>query len=197
MNHLTDERIVDALEGALPDREAVHLRACAACEARVERLRGVLHDLPAVDVPEPSPLFWNHFGAQVNASVDAAPKHRSRWLTTAALAWMGAAAVVILAVIGLYESSTAKLVPPVGITQAPIDDAATAGTETPTDPDVETDEAWAVVRSFAADLHYDDAQEAGVVPRPGSLERAATELSTDERAELVRLIEEDLKRRGA
>jgi hypothetical protein len=148
MNHLTDERIVDALEGALPDREAVHLRACAACEARVERLRGVLHDLPAVDVPEPSPLFWNHFGAQVNASVDAAPKHRSRWLTTAALAWMGAAAVVILAVIGLYESSTAKLVPPVGITQAPIDDAATAGTETPTDPDVETDEAWAVVRSL-------------------------------------------------
>ena len=53
------------------------------------------------------------------------------------------------------------------------------------------------MRSVAADLDYDAAMEAGIVPRPGAIERAAVELDDDERAELVRLIEAELKRTGA
>ena len=87
----------------------------------------------------------------------------------------------------------------VAAVQAPRGDISTASAESPNPDavDIENDEAWAIVRSFADELHYDDARDAGVVPGPGSVERAAIELSPDERAELLRIIETELKRAGA
>ena len=62
--------------------------------------------------------------------------------------------------------------------------------------DADTDEAWAVVRTAAIDLNWDDVREAGISAHPGDVERVALELSADERVELVRLLGEDLKRNG-
>ena len=139
-------------------------------------------------------MFWEHFAAGVNAGIDAQPQPARSWLSPAALAWLGAAAVVLLSVIGYYATrptfDTVPVAPAVALGETP-------ALSDPAPDDVEQDEAWAVMRSLALDLHYDDARDAGVLPRPGSLERAATELSEAERAELVRLIREELKRMGA
>ena len=63
--------------------------------------------------------------------------------------------------------------------------------------DVEADAAWAVVRTAAQDLAYEDAEAEGITPRPGSAEIAVLQMSGAERAELARLIENEMKRTGA
>ena len=77
----------------------------------------------------------------------------------------------------------------------PATSAATADGLVPDDAD--TDEAWAVVRAAAIDLNWDDAHEAGISAHPGDVERVVLELSADERVELARLLDKDLKRNGA
>jgi hypothetical protein len=62
------------------------------------------------------------------------------------------------------------------------------------DPD--TDEAWALVRTVADDLSWDDAAAEGVGVRPGSAERAMMTLTVDERSELVRLLQAETKQPG-
>ena len=62
--------------------------------------------------------------------------------------------------------------------------------------DANDDEAWAIVRAAAADLHWDDAQAAGLSARPATIEGLALELSAAERTELARLLNEELKRNG-
>ena len=149
-----------------------------------------------LDVPEPSPLFWDHFSARVREAIDAPPLRarrwwRARWLVASA----AAAAVLALSVIAVYQQRSPSDVPPTD--PVAYRDAAPAGGGAADVPDADADEAWAVVRSFAAELHYDEALAAGVTPGQGAIEDAATELSVDERAELLRLIEDDMKRRGA
>jgi hypothetical protein len=64
------------------------------------------------------------------------------------------------------------------------------------DWNIDDDEEWALVRVVADDLQWDDAQEAGLHARPGSAERVALEMSADERQELARLIQFEMKRPG-
>jgi hypothetical protein len=63
--------------------------------------------------------------------------------------------------------------------------------------DLDSDEAWAVVRAAAADLGWEDADAAGISAHPGDVENAALQLDSAERGELARLLDEDLKRHGA
>jgi hypothetical protein len=165
-----------------------------------EQVDTLLREIADVDVPEPSPLFWQQFGTRVNAAIDAAEPRR-RWLTIATIGWTTAAAAVCVAIAALFmiRSPSMHDAP----TPAPVQAQTTApaGTVAPladVDPiDIDSDEAWAVVRTFAGEVHYDDARAAGVVPSAASIDRAATELPDDERAELVRLIQDDLRRTGA
>ncbi|HJR59492.1 MAG TPA: hypothetical protein VJ813_08845 [Vicinamibacterales bacterium] len=194
MIHLTDVQLTDAAEGRLDPEASAHLADCAVCTKSVDEMRAVLDSVASVSVPEPSPLFWEHFGMGVNAGIVQAPEPVRSWLPPGALAWLGAAAVLLLSVIGYYATrpsfEAAPAAPAAALGEPPaLLDAAP--------DDVEADEAWALMRSLAVDLHYDDARDAGVLPGPGSVERAATELSEAERAELVRLIQDELKRMGA
>ncbi|MCA1560401.1 MAG: hypothetical protein LC804_09090, partial [Acidobacteria bacterium] len=65
--------------------------------------------------------------------------------------------------------------------------------------DLEADKAWALVRTAADDMEWreEDAHAAGLNARPGSAERAVLELSTEERIELARLLDDELRRSGA
>ena len=63
--------------------------------------------------------------------------------------------------------------------------------------DLDEDEAWAVVRAAAEDLDADAAAAAGLAPPAGSAERLAAQLTAEEQAELIRLVETELKRSGA
>lgn len=194
MHHLSETQIVDAVDGRLDAAAAAHLAACGPCGARVAELHELMRALPAVDVPEPSPLFWDHFPSRVSRAIDA-PAAPRRWCSPAGLLWGSAAAAVIVLGLLLMPMRT------VPVDDAPVTAALARPSATlladPFDDDLETDDAWALVRSVAEDLDYDDARQIGVAPRAGSIDRVALELSADERAELARLIEQELRRTGA
>ena len=201
MAHLTDEQAAAAARGEHDPAHAAHLAACGACAARVDGFRETLREVAGVDVPEPSPLFWTSFGARVSEAIDA-PAPRRAWWAAPGLAWAGIAGAAILVVAVASMSREPQGAPP-PVAVAGGEAGAPVGTSDPStdaartvDDAAEDDEAWELVRSVASDVHYDDVLEAGVAPRPGSVERAAVELADEERAELVRLIQDELKRMG-
>jgi hypothetical protein len=206
MQHLTDAQLTDAIEerGGLDQDGAAHLGSCEACAGKVAALRAVLRNTEAVTVPEPSPLFWEHFGARVSGAIDSASApERSGWAWRSHRHWLAAAALVVVTALGfyavqseapaVYPDTTPVIAPPGPAIPGSSETGGAESTGASVDP-VEDDSAWAVMRSLAVDLHYDDARDAGVLPQPGSIETAATELSTIERAELVRLLQDELKR---
>ena len=187
MTHLADGRIADAVEGALDADGLAHLTACAACTRRVDAARAMLEAVRGVPAADPSPMFWQHFGARVDAAINR-PAPARTWLIPWRAGWLAAAAVILLSAIGFHQFAPAPGAgdPPVAPRLATSSDAA-----------ADDDEAWEVMRSLAGDLDYDDMVAAGMEPRPGSVDGAATELSSEEQAELVRLIQDELKRTGA
>lgn len=71
--HLTPEELIDSRDRALPPGRQAHADTCAACRAEIARLDEVLLDVAAVDVPEPSPLFWDHLSARIRDRVAHEP----------------------------------------------------------------------------------------------------------------------------
>ncbi len=69
MKHLSHDELLDAAEGHGGGRE--HVDACTACRAEVEALAAALREAKSVDVPEPSPLFWEHLAARVREGCEA------------------------------------------------------------------------------------------------------------------------------
>src|SRR5258708_31627248 len=67
--HLNADELVDLAEGAQPESSARHLAACPQCRARLDDLRAMMSAVAGVDVPEPSPLFWDHFSQRVHDAV--------------------------------------------------------------------------------------------------------------------------------
>src|SRR5262245_46229042 len=69
MKHLTPSEFIDAAEDALAAARAAHLDACADCRAQAANLTAALRQADAGEIPEPSPLFWNHLSARVREAV--------------------------------------------------------------------------------------------------------------------------------
>ena len=154
------------------------------------------------DVPEPSPLFWDHFSARVRDEI--ANETPGRWGWTSGLRpWpvAAAAAVVVALLVAVSVFRAPSNQPAAGTDRQEVADArppAVAPVDADADPDdVEVDEAWAVVRAVADDVVWDDVTDAGISARPGSADRAIQTLSAAERTELAALIAEELKRSGA
>ena len=106
MSHLSrDERLL-ALDGALDGTRQAHLASCPACRTDVETLGGVLARVRAVDVPEPSPLFWDHLAARVGDAIarEPAPVPDRGWWSPR-LAWAAAAVVIAAAGAGYLARS--------------------------------------------------------------------------------------------
>ena len=208
MTHLTEAEFVDLVDATLaPSREA-HLDSCDDCRAVAARMREALSRTAAVEMPEPSPLFWEHFSARVHEGVhDAESGAASTWFGWAhgeTFKWaMSGALLTLLLVAGVWVSVwRARMPAPAhGAASAtiaattPAADAATDRDLDASDPD--TDQAWALVRTVADDVSLDDAEAVGFGARPGSAERAMATLTTDERSELVRLLQAETKQPGA
>lgn len=199
MHHLDDAQLVDGVDGRLDAAAAAHADTCEHCRARLGATRRMLGTLAAVEVPDPSPLFWEHFPMRVSRAIDA-PAAPPRWFTPARLVW-GTAGVVVMVALLLIPVLNRVAPWPVLNRVEPASATAPAGKPWPepwpADDDLDADEAWALMRIVAEEIDYEDAREVGVTPRAGSIERAAMELSDSERAELARLIEQELKRTGA
>ena len=85
MSHLSrDERLL-ALGRRARRRRASRTAMLPGCRAEVEALRGVLREVRAVDVPEPSPLFWDHLSARVGDAIarEPAPARAARMVVAA------------------------------------------------------------------------------------------------------------------
>jgi len=208
MSHLTDLELVDAVDGredvagTLAADRRRHLDACDLCRARVDELRALIAQAAGADLPEPSPLFWNHFNARVRDGIDGAHPGESvggRWLSAwvqqGSVRWAAFATLVVaLMVAGVWRvSAPTRRVGPVAADRgADVHRTPTS----PESPDADADPAWAVVRTVADSVKWDDAV-AGIGAEPGAAETVAGTLSPEERSELVKLLLAETKRPGA
>jgi hypothetical protein len=205
MNHLSRVQLLDIVEGHVTaDDSGVgaavrrHLDGCDACRARAAALRATLAEAQRDAGAEPSPLFWDHFAARVSAAIREeprpAPVPAGWWIGRPASAWIPVAILVALALTTVARHATLHAPAPGAGVAGP----ASAAHDGPAATDaLESDEAWSSVRAAADGMVWDEAQEAGISAAPGAVERAATELTPEERTELGRLLEAEMKRSGA
>jgi hypothetical protein len=202
--HLDEAELVDALDGALSAARDAHLQHCGTCTERAQSLREAMNDLQRTAdraVPEPSPFFWEHFSRRVHDAVreHGTTTHATGWWRPGRIDALGAAAVVVIAaattmILKDARPADDRRAETVSVRQPP---PAISEQTQPGALDVDSDPDWALVRAVAEDLHWEDAPEAGIHARPGTADSVAVEMSADERQELARLIEDELKRAGA
>lgn len=190
MKHLSPVELVDGIEGTLAESRALHLAACDECRRLAEALRATRAEARGAEMPEPSPLFWDHFAARVREAVAAEPERRSPWgwLWRPALGWSLAIALVVLIVATVVWRGRPMSGP------RPEDVSATAGAVDPlAGLFVPVDEAsWELVATVAAGLAWEDVEAIGFTVRPGSADRAVLMLTPEERSALARLLEAEL-----
>lgn len=205
MTHLSDAELTDAAAHALAPARRAHLETCDRCRAAATGLESTLREVSAVDVPEPSPLFWDHFSARVHDAVAAEPA-ASRWVWASLRApWIQVAGFCVL-VIAIV--SAAWLVRPAAdhtsdITLASATDphpapATPSALREVADTEAANDPAWIVLSAAAADVTPDmsDAQapSSPLTVRPAAIDTAVQELTPQERQELQRLLQSEMKR---
>lgn len=190
MTHLSPSEFVELTEGTLGPARAAHVDTCDACRAQAARLRATRATMDGVDIPEPSPLFWNHFSARVRDRIRSEPWPATVWWKRPAVVLLWAAALLAIVVVPashLRPANTAR--PTTG---------ASSGPEPRTVVDSPAnDQAWELLRSVASDMALDEAHAAGLGVRPGAIENAVLDLTPAEREELGRLLRIELKRSGA
>jgi hypothetical protein len=196
--HLSESEFVDVAEDTLDPRRAAHVDACAACREQAETLRAVLRDATAVDVPEPSPLFWEHLSARVRDEVaSASVTDRSGWSWIGIRGLVPVAAAVAL-VIAVFSGVLLVRAGRGGNTPAPVADRVAVAPATPArqdaTPDAENAEVWAVLTAAASDVEFEDAHDAGMHVHPAAIDHAVQDLTAAELTELGRLLQSQLKR---
>jgi hypothetical protein len=192
--HLSSQEFVNALElGLAPSRQA-HLDGCVSCQTQVAELREVMeHAASGASVPEPSPLFWDHFQARVLAAVatgDTPPTRQAWWQSWAsARTWLTASATVIavIAAVALYVGR-----PPVPAPDVLTDDAGLADNAEATFLVPNGDE-WDFVAGIIGALEGDDIREV-LTPSHDAVDAAFEGLNPDERARFMQLLKAELAR---
>lgn len=202
MTHLSESEFIDLAEneGALDSRRAAHVGSCAACREQLDALRSILRAAGAVDVPEPSPLFWDHMAARVHEGIAAEPVSlRSGW------SWIGmrgfmplaaAAALVVAVISGVLLVRAARdgnLAAP-GVDRSPGALIVSAPARPEATPDHDEAEVWAVLTAVASDVAIEDAQAVGMRVPAAAIDHAVQDLSAAELTELGRLLQSELKR---
>ncbi len=200
MKHLSPAELVDYVDGALDRDRASHAHACDVCRRKGEMLRVTMHEASAADVPEPSPLFWEHFSSLVREEISKPPA-RTAWLWAHFRPLVAAAAALLLVAIVFASRPPAR--EPIAKKASPFDQSTaqeSANTfaphepaslpQEPTEPD---DDILRMLEDVAGDLQMDDARAVGLAVRPGAIEGAVLNLSPRERAELARLIQDEIR----
>jgi hypothetical protein len=214
MSCLSRDRLREAVEEPLSPESAAHLTACPRCRGEVEALRRTLEELRAVDVPEPSPLFWDHLSARVREAIaqepprDAGPGMWARLRSPQGRGWLRPAlAVVTVLIVAVAVDRSVRRAP--GGLPAPTSASATrTAAEAISTPglDLAAGEDWQFIVDVAADAADTAAADADAADHPdaladgdgafetrtGAFDLAVSELSAEEQRELVKLLNEAL-----
>jgi hypothetical protein len=188
MTHLSTDEVVDAVEQTLAVERQAHLAHCGHCAEQVARLRSVLTDVHRVEIPEPSPLFWERLSDNVRraiASEPAPPRRRARWFEWPVLVPLGALAVLVLALVSAVPQG------PAGLDQIRL--ALSAGGDAlDADAPVDSPEAeWEMMAALVGDVDF-DSDDHTLAATPGAAEKVVMQLTSAERQELIRLVREEL-----
>jgi hypothetical protein len=192
MTHLTPDELVDAIENELSHAGRVHLAECDDCRQQVTYMSAMFRELRAVDVPEPSPLYWDRFPDRVRRALDSVPVSSprvSRWFQWPVLAPLGALALLIVA---LVSAVTPRAGGAVGHDLA----RAEIGTVAEADTAVDAEARWDMVAALIGDIDIETAAEASVGTAPGTADDVVMQLSAAEQQELLRLLRAELERSG-
>jgi hypothetical protein len=191
MSHLSHDELLEAAEGGAGGR--THLDECRSCRRAVEELEATLREAAAVEVPEPSPLFWRHFSDRVSEAVrQEAARSRGRWRGW--LTWRLALPSLALLLVIASAGRLLQTIPP--STDVPGQDEEAVGRPEPAaDADAGDDESWRVFSALA--LEADSAGAPFGSPAPGLADGAVLQMSDEERGELIRLLKDELERGGA
>jgi hypothetical protein len=199
-SHLSPSELVDVAEGAIDGDRAAHVSQCSVCAAAAADLRAALHGAQSArdEVPEPSPLFWDHLSSRVQqALVNDSPPRSSWWAPgLRTLAPLAAFALVVIVLTMMLPRQSPR--PGISTASDVTSPALGADADRPFDPavDATTADAWDVLTAAAADLEWDAAQEAGMAVHPAAIDRAVQQLAPEELAELGKLLQSELKRSG-
>jgi len=190
VKHLDDEQLIAVLEGTADERAASHLRSCAACTAQMADLRATLDAVQRLEVPEPSPLFWDQLSDRVHEAVAAEERRRPgsglwTWWTLAPFA--AAAAAVIVAALHVGA-------PKAGPSPVPAAAVATAAADVAPLPPLgdQDDPSLALVASMASQVDEAAAIDSGLVTHADGLDDAVNTLTDAERAELGRILKDEI-----
>jgi hypothetical protein len=196
MKHLSREELIDSLEHTLPPAREAHVDTCHTCRAERTALQHVLGRVKAVDVPEPSPLFWQHFSDRVAAQIAQQPAPDvagSLWARWTWPRWAVAAATMVVCVTlgwaGLRDYRRTHFVDVPSVTRSAMTHASESAAL-----DGAAEEDWNLVVSMAEDVSIDDADDAAMAVRPGAADRVMSDLSSEQRSELARLLTAEMAR---
>jgi hypothetical protein len=185
--HLNDEERIDALEGMLPVARQAHLDGCDGCRQSVAAMRDVLDDLVGAadeDVPEPSPLFWDHLHARVGGALAAEAEPATPWWRGSTRAWASLAAaalVVVVVAVGPWRSVRPE-VPDEMLVEGAVD---TIGDT------IGESVQWQFVTDVLASFEPEMAHSV-LHPSAAAVDAAFSTLTPDERDAFARLLQAEL-----
>jgi hypothetical protein len=192
MRHLTSGEFVDLIEGLRTESSAAHLDTCEACRTQLADLRAMMSQAAAIDVPEPSPLFWDHLASRVREAVVAEGARGRSWFDWAPqfTTPMAAGALVALVLAALITMR-------INLGRDSSSAGSSSGGAVAISGALSDDPSLALVMELAADLDSDSAAAAGLTASLGSTDNAVARLNANERRELGRLLTEAMAKPGA
>jgi hypothetical protein len=192
--HLSADTLVDLAEGTRSEAAESHLQRCEACRRQIAELRAVMKAAAGVDMPEPSPLFWEHLSERVRRDVaaEAVPRRffDTSWLGISS-AWRIAVTVATVAIVAVLlgrVSREAQSIPPKSpaLSTASDDALAIPVADTVDDPSL------ALVVDLASQMDSEAVVESGLSNHLGGLDEMVVTLTAGERGELRRLLKDEL-----
>lgn len=179
-HHLSPEERIDALDGTLHASRQSHVDGCGSCQQELAALREMAEALaatPAGEVPDPSPLFWDHFQARVGTAVDALDT--APWWRGSSRAWLVlATAAAVLFAVWLSPLRT------------PVTDDVVGDAEVEIATISETVQ-WQFMSGVLESLEQDAARVV-LAPSPGAVDAAFESLTASEREAFARLLQAEL-----
>ena len=194
--HLTPEQFVDVAEGAEPESSLPHLAVCDSCAHQLADLHATMSRTRDADVPEPSPLFWDHLSSRVREAVAeeaARPRSWREWLLqprvlgpALAGALLAALVAVLLPRTPMMTTSRSMPVPLAANAANP----ATAPALPPLAPfGAADDPQLTIVAAVATTVDWDEMRDEVTLAAGG--DAVAGALTIDEQRELQRLLAEE------